>query len=342
LNTTDSFPGNAASIPTIDLATFLNGSAERRRLIAAEVDEICRSLGFLIITGHGVSQDVNTAAWTMARAFFDLPVRSKLAVKATEAGSPRGYFPLEKEALAKSGGVESPPDRKECYSSGPLSPPEGHVAGDDFDFFYGPNIWPTEPAGFMKAWTDYYSAMEKLGSRIMQMLAEALQLDKDYFAGFHTHHLGALRALNYPAIADDKLPGQQRAGAHSDYGSVTILKADSTVSGLEIQNASGYWVSAPVVADSYIVNIGDLLARWTNDRWVSTMHRVVEPATDSAEVAPRRQSIAYFMNPNYDARISAITTCVDPGQAAKYPNVLAGQYLIQQFRSTDSENNELR
>jgi len=109
---------------------------------------------------------------------------------------------------------------------------------------------------------------------------------------------------------------------------VTILKPDPNVDGLEVKSPSGGWIKAPVVSDAFVINIGDLLAHWTNDRWVSTLHRVVEPDGGNAS---RRQSIAYFMNPNYDAEITTISTCLEDGQHSKYPPVLAGDYLMKKF-----------
>ena len=324
---------NETTIPTVDLAAFVDGNNEERRQIAEHVDGICRSIGFLIIENHGVSRDISDTAWSVARRFFDLPLAEKLASQPLESGSPRGYFPIEQESLAKTQGIDTPPDPKECYSSGPLSPPGGHSPDENFDFFYGPNLWPANPAEFGQAWVDYYGAMEQLGSQIMQMLAMALRLNENYFVDFHTHHVGALRALNYPEVADELQSGQQRAGAHSDYGSLTILKPDPLVGGLEVQQSSGNWISAPTVEDGFIVNIGDLLARWTNDRWVSTMHRVTDSARHSGRPAQRRQSIAYFMNPNYDAKIDTIPTCLKSGETTKYPSVLAGQYLVEKFGS---------
>lgn len=322
-----------STFPAVDLGSFLEGTVDERRRIADRIDRICRSIGFLIIDNHGVPPQVCDRAWAAAREFFDLPIERKLELRSDDSRCPRGYFPMAEETLARSRGVETPPDPKECFSSGPLAAPAGHAQTTNFDFFYGENSWPEEPEGFRRAWTDYYRAMEHLGSQIMQMLASALQVNKDYFSEFHSHHLSALRALNYPATTAGLLPDQQRAGAHSDYGSVTILKPDSSVGGLEVQTPSGGWIAAPVVADSFIVNIGDLMARWTNDRWISTLHRVVEPAISQGDPTPRRQSIAYFMNPNYDARISAIPTCVNPGEDPRHPPVSAGKFLIEKFTS---------
>lgn len=323
------------SIPTVSLGAFLDGNATDRRRIAEKVDDICRSIGFLVVEDHAVPQEIIDDAWAQASNFFDLPLEKKLAVRSDVQNCPRGYFPLAGEALARTRGVASLPDQKEAFSCGPLAAPFGHEPNDEFDFFYGANLWPDEPAGFKNAWINYYLAMERLGAQLMQLLAAALQLPDDYFVEYHTHHLGALRGLNYPPVPTKLDAGRQRAGAHSDYGSVTILKPDPGVAGLEVRLPSGQWIAAPMVSSGFIVNLGDLMARWTNDRWVSTLHRVVEPGTNVAVDAPRRQAIAYFMNPNDDAEIRVIDTCLEDGEAPKYPPVLAGRYLIDKFRAAN-------
>lgn len=313
-------------IPTIDLGAFAGGSIAERKVIAESVDNTCRTIGFLVIENHGVPDAICDSAWRSARQFFDLPLDVKLASKSPDSRCPRGYFPVAEETLAKTRGQPSPPDPKEAFSCGPPAPPTGHKATKEFDFFYGTNLWPAELPGFEQTWLAYYSSMEKLGASIMQMLAEALDVDTNFFEPFHSHHLSALRGINYPDMASkNKAP---RAGAHSDYGSVTILKADPEVGGLEVQSRDGAWISAPATKSGFIVNIGDLMARWTGNRWVSTLHRVVAPGGDAV---PRRQSIAYFMNPNYDAEISVIPSCKSKEIVAG--SIIAGKYLINQFRS---------
>lgn len=324
---------NTSEIPAIDLGAFFGGTEAHKETIAAEVDEICQSIGFLVVDNHGVPAETIDRAWTAAKAFFDLPLARKLELHSNDPACPRGYFPFAEESLAKTRGVESPPDRKEAFSSGPLAPPEEHAPTADFEFFYGANAWPASLPGFRQAWVDYYRAMEDLGARIMQLLARALNLEEEYFAPFHGHHLGALRALNYPASPAAENTALLRAGAHSDYGTVTILKPDPRVGGLEVQLPSAKWIQAPAVTESFIVNLGDLMARWTNDRWISTVHRVTDGAA-SGEV-PRRQSIAYFMNPNYDAEIAAIPTCLGADETPQYEPTLAGEYLVRKF--TDAQ-----
>ena len=320
---------NHEELARIDLVEFQNGSAETRARIAGNVDDICRNIGFLIIENHGFDENVTDSAWSSAGDFFALSDGEKSKSRPKEQNCPRGYAPVEGENLAKTLGIELPADLKETFSSGPLSPPIYHQGSDNLDFFYGDNIWPEKPLDFEDSWTAYYKTMERLGAQIMELLAVALGVEENYFVKYHTHHISALRSQNYPQASGSILPGQLRAGAHSDYGSVTILKPDPDVDGLEVKSPNGGWIKAPIVKNSFIINIGDLLAHWTNDRWVSTLHRVVEPAIKIG--SPRRQSIAYFMNPNFDAQISAIPTCLEMGVAAKYPKVLAGDYLIKKF-----------
>ncbi len=320
-------------LPTIDLSAFLSGTAIEQDTIARKVDDTCQLSGFLIIKNHGVSERTIADAWNIASHFFELPLEKKLAARSSDPTCPRGYFPPQSETLSKSRGVTTPPDQKEAFSTGPLLAPNAASDDADFDFHYGQNIWPAEPAVFRDIWIRYYQAMEKLGSQLMSLFAAALQLQRDYFVDFHTHHISALRALNYPSTDAALMPGQQRAGAHSDYGSLTILRPDFRVGGLEIQLPSGGWLPAPLIENTFVINIGDMMARWTNDRWVSTVHRVVSPPKEEGGLSRRRQSIAYFHNPNFDADIDCIPTCLADGATMKYPSVQAGQYLYDRFSS---------
>ena len=316
----------ADTLPEIDLGAFRSAPEAERRRIAATVDDVCRSVGFLIIRNHGVPASVIDDAWRAARDFFDLPLATKLELAPAEPSSPRGYFPVRRETLTLSRGVAGPADLKEAFSCGPLAPPPDAVNDQAADFFYGPNVWPSSPAGFRAVWIAYYRAMETLSAEIMSLFAVALELPTTYFESFFDHHVSALRGLNYPEDGNEGPDRGPRAGAHTDYGSLTILKPDPDVVGLEIEIAPGKWLPAPPVADGFIVNIGDLMARWTNDRWTSTMHRVTG---DGA--TPRRQSIAFFQNPNYDAMIECLPGCDSADGKTSYPAVVAGDYLRERF-----------
>lgn len=321
-----------SSIPVVNLAAFAEGDDKAQRKIAAQVDDICRNLGFLIVENHGVPHSVIDNAWSGAGAFFDLPLEQKLASKSPQQGCPRGYFPLQSEALAKSLGVDTPPDIKESLGIGTLKAPQRAIAADKLEFHYGANIWPEHPDGLREALTHYMLAVEALGGRLLTLFSAALSLPQDYFHPFHVDAMCALRCLNYPAVDAAPLENQKAAGEHADYGSITILKTDPDVAGLEVRLPSGEWIAAPLVQDGFIVNIGDMMARWTNDRWVSTMHRVNSPLAADCE-AGRRQSMAFFYNTAFDAEISCIDTCRADGERPKYATVQAGEYLAQRFNS---------
>ena len=305
-----------ASFPVFDLARFEAGSPEEKRALGAEIDAVCRSTGFLAVAGHGVPEATIDQAWRKAEAFFSLPPAMKARAKAPYPGYPYGYFEPEAESLARSRGVEAPPG---------LADPEA------LGFCFAPTIWPDEPRGFREAWGGYYAAMENLAARIMRAFAAALDLPEDFFSPFTDAPISALRALNYPALASPGEGGAIRAGAHTDYGSLTILLPQAGSRGLEILAPDGNWMEVKPIPGAFIVNIGDLMARWTNDRWTSTLHRVVIPADGGAA---RRQSFAFFHQPNWDAEIVVLEACLAPEEMAKYPPVKSGPYLMRKFKST--------
>jgi isopenicillin N synthase-like dioxygenase len=321
----------ATPFPVFDLARFGAGSAAEKQALGAEVDAICRATGFLAVAGHGVEQATIDEVWRKAEAFFSLPLEAKARAQAPYPGYPYGYLALETESLARSRGLEAPPDKKESFNGGPLRTPTGVSDPEALGFCFAPTIWPEEPEGFREAWQTYYAAMEDLAARIMRAFAVALELPEDFFAPFIDAPVSALRALNYPPVAGALKPGDIRAGAHTDYGSLTILLPQAGSRGLEILAPDRSWTEVRPVPGAFIVNIGDLMARWTNDRWISTLHRVVIPHDRGAE---RRQSFAFFHQPNWDAEIVALEACLEKGERAKYPPVKSGPYLMGKFKST--------
>lgn len=323
----------SADFPVFDLSRFERAAASDKPALGAEVDRICRDTGFLAISGHGVPQAVIDAAWEAARAFFDLPAKEKDKSRAPYAGYPYGYLGPGAEALAKSKGVDTPPDLKESFNGGPLSVPPGLTDKDALAFCYAPTIWPELPAGFRPAWEAYYAAMEDLARRIMRVFAVALSLPEESFEPAIDRPISALRALNYPEQRIAPEAGQLRAGAHTDYGSLTILLPQTGSGGLQILAPDGNWRDVPPVEGAFLINIGDLMALWTNDRWVSTLHRVVNP--DSAEGrVRRRQSFAFFHQPNWHQEIECLPSCLGPDGAAGYQPVRSGPYLMSKFQST--------
>jgi len=164
----------------------------------------------------------------------------------------------------------------------------------------------------------------------MRLFAQALGLPQDWFADKIDRHTTNLVLSNYPDPSDEEPEGQMRAGAHTDYGTLTILRAEDKPGGLEILTRGGRWARVPIIPGSFVVNIGDLMARWTNDRWVSTMHRVAPPPPGQGR-GSRRLSLTFFHQPNWDALVECIPTCLD-GKPARYAPILSGDHFDNQMR----------
>jgi isopenicillin N synthase-like dioxygenase len=317
------------TVPLIDLR-------DRRADVATAIDRACREVGFFVIAGHGVPDEIADAAWDAGRAFFALPLERRLEVAMPEAGYPYGYCPLSAETLASSLGASSPPDLKETYAIGPVDPPPrplAEMADADERAVYAPNLWPAAVPSLRPAWERYYRAMAELAGRLMDAFAAALDLPDGWFAPYIGRHGSAMRMIRYPHVDRTALPGQLRAGAHTDYGTLTILRQDAAPGGLEVQATDGRWVPIPFEPGTYVVNIGDLMARWTNDRWRSTLHRVVLPPPDT-HGSTERFSFPFFHNANWDAHVECLPTCVEPGASPRYPPVRAGTHLMAKFRRT--------
>jgi isopenicillin N synthase-like dioxygenase len=324
-------------IPVVDISADPDA-------VGADLDEICRTVGFFQVTGHGVPDDVSGPAWTLATAFFDLPLPDKLSVARPTADYPYGYIPLAGESLSQSMAdpapaspdlasappASAPPDLKEVFNIGPPARPAHEFADPDEAWAYSPNLWPAALPGLRPAWTAYYDAMRDLGGRLMSLFARGLGLPPGFFAGQTGQGANALRAINYPARGAAPLPGQLRAGAHTDYGTLTILRQDA-VGGLEVLDPGGAWTGVEPVPGAFVINLGDLMARWTNDRWRSTLHRVVGPPGSGRA---RRQSMAYFQNANWSAEIACLPTCLAAGAQPRYVPVLAGPHLMSKFRKS--------
>jgi isopenicillin N synthase-like dioxygenase len=321
------------SFPVFDLAAFERSDDIGKRQMGREVDLICRASGFLAVQNHGIPDEVIAQVWQAAHDFFDLSPEEKDKVRAPYPGYPYGYLGPGAEALAKSKGVDSPPDLKESFNGGPLAVPPGLTDREALDFCYAATIWPSAPETFRPAWEAYYRAVTDLAARIMRVFAVALDLPEDYFQSAIAQPISALRALNYPELSAPPPEGQLRAGAHTDYGSLTILLPQPGSKGLEIMTPEGAWREVPPVDGAFVINIGDLMARWTNDRWVSTLHRVVNVFPAEGGLA-RRQSLAFFHQPDWFAEIETLPSCLAEGEVAKYEPVLSGPYLMGKFKKT--------
>jgi isopenicillin N synthase-like dioxygenase len=299
------------AVPVIDIAPFLEGTPEGKRAVAEQVGRACAEIGFLTIVGHGVPAELVRRTYDVSREFFDLPFAEKLKVRVNATGV--GYVPLQVESLAASLGQKTPGDLKESLN-----------CGRDFDH----DCWPASPPELRAIWVDYFQTLNGLAAAIMRIFATALGLPEDYFADKIEPPQAFMRVINYPDQQDDPLPGQLRAGAHSDYGTLTILRSENVAGGLQVRDKAGAWVDVVTAPDSFVINIGDMMQYWTNDQWVSTVHRVVNPPRDRGQSA-RRQSIVFFHSPNENTLISCLEGCSSEANPARYLPILAGEHLRQ-------------
>jgi isopenicillin N synthase-like dioxygenase len=294
--------------------------------VGREFDETLREVGFFQIIDHGIPDATSDRCWDVTRAFFDLPLEAKRAVE-RPVGGLYGYFPMLAESLAQSLGTKTPGDLKESFNMGPgVLPDHAPVDGTEASLF-APNRWPAAIPELKPVWESYYAAMSSLSNRLMSCFALGLDLPADFFADKTDRSPSALRAINYP---EQRLPpedGQLRAGAHTDYGTLTILRQELGRGGLQVHDEkTASWLDIPPIEGAYVINIGDLMARWTNDRWTSTLHRVVNPESGST-VSTRRQSMPFFHNANYSAVVECLPSCLGDDGTAKYEPVLAGPHL---------------
>ncbi|SED85632.1 Isopenicillin N synthase [Rhizobiales bacterium GAS191] len=303
-------------IPVIDIGPYLRHEPEGQAVIAA-VETACRDTGFFLVTGHLVSPEITQRLYQLARAFFDCPEDYKRA-HGRGAGVIGGmaFSPLADEALSATLGIKTPGDYKESLNFGPRLP--GHA-------------WPDQPPGLRQAFADYLAEMEKLALALRQIFCRAIGLPDDYFEPSFVNHLSALRVINYPEQNADPLPGQLRAGVHTDYGFMTILRSEASTGGLQVQSRDGKWIDAPSIEGAYVVNIGDAFMRWTNDSWLSTPHRVANPPRNR-NVSSRRQSIPFFLNPSKDTLIACLPQFQSKANPAKYEPITYGEYIALKTR----------
>ena len=313
-------------VPVVDLSRPIGE-------VAASIDQACREVGFWQVVGHGLDPELEHEAWDAARDFFALDLDTKL-LSAIPPGAAYGFTPLAGERLAASLGEETPPDLKETFSSGPADIPDEIADDPAAAFVYSTTPWPAALPSMRATWQPYYEELAGLAARIMSAMAVALALPDDHYAGSIEHHTSALRALHYPDLGGRApSPGQLRAGAHTDYGTLTLLRQDDAPGGLEVLGMDGTWHAVPPVEGAYVVNVADALARWTNDRWRSTLHRVVTPPVDAGRDCTRR-SMAFFHNADWDAVIECLPTCVGAGERPRYAPIRAGRHLMDKFRTT--------
>lgn len=318
------------AVPLVDIAPYVGeGSPAERARVAREIDHACRTVGFIQITGHGVSTEIRHDLATAMDSFFNQP----LPVKKTSvrpAHENRGYSAPKSESLSLSLGVESATRMNDFFEAFNIGRTVADFAGAVVDpAHYAANTWPAGPAvtGFAEKTSRYLDEAERVARTMVRIFADALGRDDAFFDPLTDHSIGVLRMNNYalPEGTDVTLDGDLIGmGEHTDFGIVTILWADQ-VPGLQVLGADGTWNDVSPAEDALLINLGDLMARWTNEQWMSTLHRVKPPIVDGT--IARRRSAAFFFDGNSEAVISTLPEFIDEEHPAIYRPVTVDEHI---------------
>jgi isopenicillin N synthase-like dioxygenase len=309
-------PQAAKTIPVIDLAEQDPSKTARAIHIA------CRETGFFYVSHHGIAPSLIAAQFDWAKRFFDLPLGEKMELDMRHSATRAGYEPIGGQILDSqdANAPAAPPDLKESFYCG--REPEAELCATA----PSQNPWPTTLPGFREQMLAYRKAVAQLGDRLLGLLALSLDLPPDWFEDAYRGALGTVRLIKYPPQPATASYNQIGAGAHTDWGGITLLAQDAAC-GLEVRNADGEWIEARPIVDTFIINLGDLTARWTNGLYNSTMHRVKNNRN------PRdRYSVPFFYSPRADAVIEPISTCVGADHPRRFETCTASDHMAEMFR----------
>ncbi|SER40913.1 isopenicillin N synthase family dioxygenase [Actinokineospora terrae] len=323
-------------VPVIDIGALVAGDPDpaARERVVAEIGAACRDVGFFYVTNHGIAPADSATMFAAAKAFFELPLADKMAIRlGGNTDQFRGFVPLGGEVTAGK------TDWHECLDLQPKwgrdaasaatvrAPRDGHPLDD-------PEQWPTALPEFRTVMMRSWDQLWGLSARIAAGMALSLGLDEHFFAQYEGAELSDLRMVHYPPFSREAHPHAPDGvsidqtelgfGAHVDYGFLAVLQQDG-VGGLEVRNAEGEWIAAPHIPGTFLVNIGLMMQRWTNDRYQATWHRVQIPGTSD------RYSIPFFFEPRFDAVVEPLPQCVDADNPPRYEPCEFGPYVVDLF-----------
>jgi isopenicillin N synthase-like dioxygenase len=313
-------PRLVREIPIIDLGPSSQGEAGRAA-VAAAIGRACRDTGFFLVANHGISADLVAAQFEASKRFFALPLEQRVALHMRHSPTRAGYEPVGGQTLDS----DTPPDLKESFYVN-QDVPDDHPYVKAGLRGYGCNQWPDLP-GFRDQMMAYFRAVEALGAEIMRLIARSLEQDEGVFAPLFGCPMSTLRLIRYPPHPADARPNQLGAGAHTDWGGITLLAQDD-IGGLEVRNVADEWIDAPPVPGTFVINLGDTFNRWTNGLYRSNMHRVVNKFARGRD----RYSIPFFYSPDHMAVIDCLPSCTDADHPPKYKACTSGEHMDEMFR----------
>jgi len=309
----------SVKIPIIDISGYLSGDAQAKEKVVEEIRDACENQGFLQVVGHSVPQELQDRYIAAVAEFFALPLLEKEKVSQTKSKCHRGYERLGGQKLDELD-ENATADQKEGFSVR-RDRPLGR-------FLEGPNQWPEALPHFKDIYMEYYESVHRLSKTMFKLIALSLDLPEDHFDYFASDPNGIClcRSHHYPPTPPDATGRTRGVGAHTDFGALTLLLQDD-IGGLEVlHKPTGTWHSVIPIKEAYVVNIGDLMQRWTNDRYKSTMHRVISPLSGKD-----RYSCAFFNDGALDVVVECIPTCLKSGEKPKYGPLSVEEHAIKRY-----------
>jgi isopenicillin N synthase-like dioxygenase len=311
-----------SSIPVIDIGGLRSKDLGDRQAVAEQIRQASSNAGFFYVANHGVPDTLIAQTFAEAKRFFDLPLAAKAEVSSVHSLISRGYDPLKAQSLD----INAQPDLKESFYMGIDRSPDDPLVQAGLPN-HGANLWPSSLPGWRSHLEDYFAAMMDLARQLACGLALSLGLDEHYFDPLMDNPMPILRLLHYPPHPAQARPDEFGCGTHTDWGFLTILLQDRA-GGLEVRTAEGDWVKAEPIPNTFVINLGDMMARWTNDYYQSTPHRVINRS------GQERYSIPFFWDINYHSVVECLPTCQSEQNPPKYPSITAGEHIVEMYRQT--------
>ena len=306
------------AIPSVDLAEFLSGDPVRKAAFVQQLGKAYEEVGFVAVKNHGVPDELIADLYKYVQEFFSLPSIQKKSYEIPEMAGQRGYTSFGKEHAKGS----DAPDLKEFFQYGQI--PRDNYKEED----YPPNVSVNQIAAFNPTFDSAYRAFEKSGTALLQAIALYLNLDENYFDNYVYNGNSILRAIHYPPITSEP-KSAIRAEQHEDINLITLL-VGASADGLQILTKQNEWVGVTSLPEQIVVNVGDMLQRFTNNKLCSTTHRVVNPARELWHTS--RFSIPFFLHPKSSMSLRCLDSCVDATHPKAYPDATAGEYLDERLR----------
>jgi len=318
------------SLPLIDYLLLVSETMTIREKEIDKLDRACREIGFFYLINHDISKELIDDLMKVAQEYFDLPYEEKIKIDISKSINHRGYGAIGEENLEEG----SKKDWKETFDMA-LNLDSHHPLVAKYPKMYGSNRYP-DNSQIVAVLKQYYETAFIVSQNVLKAMALALKLNEHFFTQHFSDHVTALRMIHYPPRPDQS--HDNGAGAHTDYGCITLLLQDD-IGGLQVKSRNDEWIDATPVEGSLVVNIGDLMQRWTNDEYVSTAHRVTASNKNS-----HRYSFPFFVEPDYETFVECVESCQNSNNPAKYQGILSGDWIQSRFNATysylDKKDNE--